>query len=154
MHSELKLFRVFLGQDKLTGDLVAVKELKRKNIDSVEGLKELIDKELKICKLLSQSLKDGESHIGKKYICKIYDVIDTESFHYIVMEYLANGSLENPLEERETFPPEVAKKYIKQLSYALDYIHSTLNICHRDIQLANLCLDAHGNIKLVDFGLR
>ncbi|KAG2388752.1 hypothetical protein C9374_000191 [Naegleria lovaniensis] len=145
--------RVFLGSNKDTGEFVAIKELKRKNIDNVERLKEFIDREMSICKLLSDSLKNGDEHIGKKYICKFYDVIYTETNYYIVMEYMANGSLENPLEEREMFPSTVVKKFFKQIAHAIHYIHNTLGICHRDIQLANLCLGQDQDIRLIDFGL-
>ena len=147
--------RVCLGNDKENGELVAIKEVKRKNIDNVEKLKEYIEREMKICKLLSASLRDDHTdHIGKKYICKFYDVIDTESAHYIVMEFITNGSLDHPYDEKEVFSTETARKYFRQLAQAVHYIHNHLNICHRDIQLANVCIGSNGDIRLVDFGLR
>lgn len=50
--------------------------------------------------------------------------------------------------------PEIkVKKYYKDLALALDYIHNTCNIIHRDIKPDNLLVDGHDKLKIGDFGV-
>lgn len=39
-----------------------------------------------------------------------------------------------------------------QVVNAVHYLHSTVDIAHRDIKLENIVLDRHRNARLVDFG--
>ncbi|MEI8132488.1 MAG: serine/threonine-protein kinase [Leptolinea sp.] len=75
---------------------------------------------------------------------------------FMVMEYIAGGTLKQRLEELKSSSqfmslPEVTA-FLKQMSAALDYAHSQ-KMLHRDLKPANILLDAAGNVYLTDFGI-
>jgi protein-serine/threonine kinase len=42
--------------------------------------------------------------------------------------------------------------YFKQIIHGIAYLHS-MGVAHRDIKPENLLLDAHGRVKITDFGV-
>ena len=48
---------------------------------------------------------------------------------------------------------EVARLYVAEISLALEYLHCTLGVVHRDLKPDNVLIDQQGHIKLTDFGL-
>lgn len=44
-------------------------------------------------------------------------------------------------------------QFLYQISCAMNYLHSVLNIMHRDLKSDNILLDKHYNIKLCDMGM-
>jgi len=68
------------------------------------------------------------------------------------MEYAPGGTLEAKLKKLgRPLSEEEAAKYFRQVVDAVVYLHGE-GICHRDIKLENIVLDADGNARLVDFG--
>ncbi len=86
-------------------------------------------------------------------IVKIFEAFETEHHVYLVMEYVAGGSLHSYLKERSNrrLDEEEAKRIFKQILTALQYCHRK-SIAHRDIKLENILLDEDKNVKLIDFG--
>ena len=68
------------------------------------------------------------------------------------MEYAPGGTLESYLKKlgRPCTDAE-AKRLFRQLVDAVVYLHET-GVCHRDIKLENVVLDADNNARLCDFG--
>ncbi|MFA7292096.1 MAG: protein kinase [Rhodocyclaceae bacterium] len=85
------------------------------------------------------------------YIVAVYDAGVSASSAYLVMEYLAGGTLE-PYTRPDTLKtvPEVLEIIYKCAS-ALDYA-CRAGIVHRDIKPANLQYVGHGEAKVCDFG--
>lgn len=84
-------------------------------------------------------------------IIKIHDFLVDPSFFYLVMEHCAGDTLMNltavPGEIHETS----SKPLFKQILETVNYIHQQ-GIAHRDLKLENIMMDAHGCIKIIDFG--
>lgn len=88
-------------------------------------------------------------------IVKLYDVVKSSSYIYLVMEFLEGGELydyvkNSPLERLDE---EISKNIIKQVASALEYMHSQ-NFIHRDIKPENIMFtnDNYDCVKLIDFG--
>ncbi len=73
--------------------------------------------------------------------------------HYLVMEYVSGGSLDDYLGQKGgTLPDDEAKDLLRQLLQGLDYAHAQ-HVVHRDLKPANLLRTADGILKITDFGL-
>jgi serine/threonine protein kinase len=82
----------------------------------------------------------------------IFDVGETDSGRpFIVMEYLAGGSLDNRLKQGHV-PPDQALEWLGQAARALDAAHAG-GIVHRDVKPGNLLLDGDDNVHVADFGV-
>ena len=64
--------------------------------------------------------------------------------HFISMEYMPGGDLQQFLSQRsfKPVPVKMAKSIMLQLGQALKYLHSH-KIIHRDIKLENVMLSSH-----------
>jgi serine/threonine-protein kinase len=85
-------------------------------------------------------------------VVTIYDVGEVEGRPYIVMEYLAGGTLERRLVDEGGQPPDRALRWIAQAGAALDHAHA-LGVVHRDVKPGNLLFDDAGNVHVADFGI-
>lgn len=87
-------------------------------------------------------------------LVKFLGDFEDELCHYIVLEYCSGGDLFDELDKRKILDEKwVATVIIKPLLQALNSLHTKHNIIHRDIKPENILLDAHGRMKLADFGL-
>jgi serine/threonine-protein kinase len=71
---------------------------------------------------------------------------------YIVMPYLADGSLATLLARQGPFTIPQTILYLEQAAAALDYAHQA-GIVHRDVKPSNLLLHPDGRLLLADFGV-
>jgi serine/threonine protein kinase len=101
-------------------------------------------------------IKDSEFStlrgLSHPHILGLYAQWESENFHYIVLEHAPGGSLADRLRASGALPAIALRTAARQLLDALSYCHS-LRVFHGDIKPANLLLDAHGRVKLADFGL-
>ena len=83
-------------------------------------------------------------------ILPVYDFGQSDELSYIVMKYVAGGTLKDrlgqPLGAAEFLP------IVKQIATALDHAHD-LGILHRDVKPGNILIDERGWVYLSDFGL-
>jgi serine/threonine-protein kinase len=84
-------------------------------------------------------------------IVPIYDFGWHGEQPYIVMRYMAGGSLADKLEKEELKQTQIAHTF-KRIAEALDAAHAR-KIIHRDVKPSNFLFDSTGEIFLSDFGI-
>ncbi len=84
-------------------------------------------------------------------IVPVHDYGEHESQPYIVMRYLAGGSVDDLLNGGVIPLPRIVQ-ILDQIAPALDYAHSQ-QVLHRDIKPSNVLLDGSGGAFLTDFGI-
>ena len=105
-------------------------------------------------RLYSNLFLNEASLIGKlnhPHIVQIFDAVVTEDLCYIVMEYVAGGTLDAHTEPGHLLPVDRVVELIFKCTRALDFAYR-LGITHRDIKPANILLAGESDIKISDFG--
>ena len=95
---------------------------------------------------------EAASRLLHPHICPILDYGELDSIVYLVMPYMAGGSLADVIVANRTVAPAVAASLAAQVAVALDYAHRR-GIVHRDIKPDNVLFDEDGNSILTDFGI-
>src|SRR5258708_32874014 len=133
--------RVYQGLDTHTGELVAVKYLKP------EILADNPD-------LLTRFVAEGTilSALNHPNIVKFLAMAEADGQHYLVMEYVAGGSLAELLKSPEELGLARSLDIALDLADALTRTHR-LNMLHRDLKPTNVLLAADGTPRLTDFGV-
>lgn len=84
-------------------------------------------------------------------IVRLYDVIETDKYIGIILEYASGGELFDHILAHRYLRERDAAKLFSQLISGVWYIHSK-KIVHRDLKLENLLLDRNRNVIITDFG--
>ena len=86
-------------------------------------------------------------------IPKFFDIVEDESYTYIIREYIQGETLDNILKKSGAQPVDRVLDWSKQLCNVLGYLHS-LNPPHiyLDMKPANVLLQPDGKLRLIDFG--
>lgn len=142
---------VYLGLDKILNIKIAIKKinLKQKNI--------VLDKLIKEIEIMKK--------MDHPNIISYYDVIKTEEYWYIIMEYCNKGTLEDVIKYNKKIKEKEINTYyyLNQLKNAINYIRN-MGYIHRDLKPMNILLksdnlnDSYNHteniiLKLADFGL-
>jgi serine/threonine-protein kinase len=85
-------------------------------------------------------------------IMRVYDWGEDSDGPYLVLEYLAGGSLRDMLDAGHRLSPSQATLIGLETARALDHAHRR-GFVHRDIKPANLLFDEEGRVCIADFGL-
>ncbi|EUC30941.1 hypothetical protein COCCADRAFT_102510 [Bipolaris zeicola 26-R-13] len=128
---------------KMTGKLLAAKELEKRRFMKNGMLDKKIDNEMKIMQ-----------HLRHPNIVEFVEYYDQGDYLYIIMEYVRQGDLQGYLNQHGSIKEETARSMAQQILNALSYLHRA-KITHRDIKPDNILiadLDPF-TVKLSDFGL-
>ena len=93
----------------------------------------------------------SQSSLQHPNIAQVLDYVEQEGQYYLVMEYLAGGTLSEAI-ERGAIPIPQALSWARQALKALDYAHQH-RIIHRDVKPSNIMLDRNGQARVLDFGI-
>ena len=132
---------IYVATDELLGREVAVKLLGDRYAADA-GIRQRFKREALAAARIS----------GEPGAITIFDVGDWEDRPFIVMEYLAGGSLEERLRREGAQPPARALGWLEQAAIALDAAHRH-GIVHRDVKPANLLLNDREEVAVADFGI-
>ncbi|MDD6395191.1 MAG: Stk1 family PASTA domain-containing Ser/Thr kinase [Firmicutes bacterium] len=131
---------VYKARDFDTGAIVAVKILREEYLDNEEFCRRFRNESRAIALL------------NHPNIVKIFDVCNTPTLQYIVMEYIDGISLKDYIEQQRVLSWKEAVYFTTQILRALMQAHSK-GIVHRDIKPQNIMLLPNGHIKVMDFGI-
>ncbi|PVH18137.1 uncharacterized protein CXQ87_001054 [Candidozyma duobushaemuli] len=132
---------VFLAKRRLTGDYVAIKCLKKRDMIAKNQV-------LNVRSERAVMMKQTDS----PYVAQLYSSFQTKDYLYLVMEYLNGGDCATLLKMLGTLGDKWAKRYIAEVIVGVNDLH-TRGIIHRDLKPDNLLIDSTGHLKLTDFGL-
>lgn len=72
---------------------------------------------------------------------------------YLVMEYIAGGSLGKFLRKQKRFNEDLTTFYAAEILLGLEYLHKEMGVIYRDLKPDNILINSNGHIKITDFGL-
>ena len=118
----------------------AIKIVDKRLLENVNDIQRL-RKEIKILK-----------KIRHKNIIQLYDIMESKTNLYFVMEYCKGGELFDFIVKKKRLTEEEACNFFHQIINGIEYLHNQ-GIIHRDLKPENLLLDDKNQIKISDFGL-
>ncbi len=95
---------------------------------------------------------EASAQLYHPHICPILDFTELGDLVFLVMPYMAGGSLADVLVRDKTVMPGAAASICAQVGVALDYAHRR-GIVHRDVKPDNVLFDEDGHAQLTDFGI-
>ncbi|KAJ6888253.1 serine/threonine protein kinase IREH1 isoform X1 [Populus alba x Populus x berolinensis] len=132
--------RVFLAKKRATGDLFAIKVLKKADMIRKNAVESILAE------------RDILISVRNPFVVRFFYSFTCRENLYLVMEYLNGGDMYSLLRNLGCLDEDVARVYIAEVVLALEYLHS-LRVVHRDLKPDNLLIAHDGHIKLTDFGL-
>ena len=132
---------VFHGKDTQTDEPVAIKSLKPEIIANDPSI-------------IERFKREGEAlrQLNHPNIVKMLDAVEQDGQHYLVIEYISGGDLQDILKETPKLPIKQILTLAIELADALTRAHY-LKITHRDLKPANILVAEDGTPKLTDFGV-
>lgn len=132
--------RVFRAAHRQTGQVVALKVLRRRYSDTPAQYEAF--------------LREGRVGLTLRHpnIVPIYEVISEGHTHYLVMEFVEGQNLRDFVKIRGRLSPEEATRLMCDIASGLQYAFEH-GLTHRDLKMTNVLISSEGRAKLVDFGL-
>lgn len=131
---------VYKARDPLIDRRVALKTINPSLVDRPE--------------LLERFYQEAQSagKLQHPNIVTIFELGKAADTPYIAMEFIDGESLEKSISCRRDLPLALKVGYIVRICQALGYAHRN-RVVHRDVKPANIMVDSHGAVKVVDFGI-
>lgn len=132
--------RVYKVYDRKVKEVVALK-LIRPEISADEKAIERFNTELRLARKISH-----------KHVCRMYDLGEEGSSHFITMEYVPGEDLKRFIKRSGQLTVGKAVFIARQICEGLAEAHQ-LGILHRDLKPQNIMIDSEGNTRIMDFGI-
>ncbi|XP_040059110.2 calcium/calmodulin-dependent protein kinase type 1D isoform X1 [Gasterosteus aculeatus] len=130
---------VFMVREKTTGNMYALKCLKKKHLAHSK-----LENEINVLRRIQH-----ENVVG------LEDFYESRTHYYLVMQLVSGGELFDRIIERGVYTEKDASTVIQQVLQAVSYLHQN-SIVHRDLKPENLLYystDKNSKIMVSDFGL-
>ncbi|KAG9391850.1 Protein kinase domain [Carpediemonas membranifera] len=148
------------------GDFDILATIGKGSYGSCKKVRRKLDNRIYVIKTISlegMSVKEKDSAVREcktladldcNYIIKYYDSFIEEHSLHIVMEYAANGDLQNFIRKSagKEIPEKIIWSLLIQMLLALQYMHSRKYL-HRDFKSLNVFLDKANKVKVGDLGV-
>ncbi|KAL1919291.1 uncharacterized protein VTP21DRAFT_1984 [Calcarisporiella thermophila] len=131
--------KVKLGVHLKTGVEVAIKLIRKQDVDTASRYTK-VEREIFVLR-----------SVRHPNIVKLFDVLETEKYIGIVLEYASGGELFEYILAHRYLKERDACRLFAQLISGVNYLHQK-HIVHRDLKLENLLLDRNRSIIITDFG--
>lgn len=132
--------RVYLAEHTHMKRRVAIKLLPH-NLASDPVMQERFRREARIA-----------AAVNHPNIVQAHDIGECDGCLYFVMEYLEGHDLDRLIREHGRMNPDVVVSYALMAANGLQHAHER-KLIHRDVKPANLMIDQHGVLKILDLGL-
>lgn len=132
--------KVKVATHNQTGQKVAIKIINKRKMEQM-NMHEKIRREINILQFLKHP-----------HVIRLYELIDTPSDIFMVMEYVAGGELFDHIVHKLRLREDEARRFFQQILSGVEYCHQCM-VTHRDLKPENLLLDSNLHVKIADFGL-
>ena len=85
-------------------------------------------------------------------VCRVYDIGEAHGELYLSMEYVDGEDLATLLKRIGRLPIDKGIEIARKLCAGLAAAHAK-GVLHRDFKPANIMIDSHGEVRIMDFGL-
>ena len=132
--------RVYRACHRTTGEIVAVKVLRRRFSEDAEQA--------------DRFYREGKMGATLKHpnIVPIQQVVSRGDLHFLVMDFVEGRNLREFIKIRKKFDVVQATRLLADVTAGLAYAFER-GICHRDLKMSNILVSSKGEAMLVDFGL-
>lgn len=131
---------VYRAYDKIKKQTVAIKVLRPEYESDAEFVRRFSRE------------AEAASKVSHENIVNMFDVGKEGDIRYIVMEFVDGQTLKEMIRKTGRINPDVALRMTIRILAAVDHAHRN-GIVHRDIKPQNILVDAHGRVKVADFGI-
>lgn len=140
------------------GKMIAIKKIIQPSMDAAE----MVEEDSKLLHKKMRQIKSEIDTVGKirhRNLLPLLAHVSRPDCHYLVYEFMKNGSLQDMLSKVERGEAELdwltRHRIALGIAEGLEYLHTSHSprIIHRDLKPANILLDDDMEARIADFGL-
>uniref|UniRef100_A0A6B2L6G2 Protein kinase domain-containing protein n=1 Tax=Arcella intermedia TaxID=1963864 RepID=A0A6B2L6G2_9EUKA len=137
-----KFGKVVKARERATGKVVAIKIIKKKDVQEGQDLQHTIAE------------RNILMRINHPFLMRLHSAFQTTEKLVLVMDFVNGGELFYHLvhHPERKFDNERTKFYAAEICLGIEHLH-LMGIIYRDLKPENVLIDCEGHIRLTDFGL-
>jgi tRNA A-37 threonylcarbamoyl transferase component Bud32 len=141
-----------------TGGMGVVYKARQQSLDRVVALKVIREEIARTPEYRDRFLREARlaASVDHPNVVSVYDVGTADEQLFLSMQWIEGEDLKHVIARSGRLAPERAVTIAQQLAGALDALHSTAGLVHRDVKPANALLrqmDGKDHAYLTDFGV-